>query len=146
MYNQVLYLEGAYLDPIISILGLKLSGVLSPLLFNLFIDDMKLIYGETCDPIKLFDKRLSHLLYADDLMLLSTSAKGLNKCLKCLQEYCLKWQLEIKIKSKVIIFNPTGKKLSGQNIWINGVNLEVDQSYCYLGIEVSCSGSFTIWM
>ena len=106
---------------------------------------MKLLFDETCDPIKLFDKPLSHLLYADDLVLLSTSGVGLNKCLKEIHNYCEKWHLEVNIKkSKILVFNSTGKKLSGQNFWVNGGKLEVVQSYCYLGIELSSSGSFRL--
>ena len=91
-------MKGGYLDPIPSRLGLKQGGVLSPLLFNLYIDDIKNIFDGNCDPITFFEEPLSHLLYADDLVLLSTSSTGLNKCLNNVAEYCYKWNLEINIK------------------------------------------------
>ena len=86
------------MDPIPSTLGLKQGGVLSPSLFNIFIDDIKDIFDESCDPICMFDVPLSHLLYADDLILMSTSMEGLNKCLEKLREYCDTWKMEVNIK------------------------------------------------
>ena len=52
--------------------------MLSPLLFNIFIND---IGDEMCvtDVPILHDTRISHLLYADDLVLLSTSETGLQR-------------------------------------------------------------------
>ena len=70
---------------------------------------------------------------------------GLNSCLGKLADYCEKWHLEINVKkSKIVIFNQTGKILSGQNFQLRGIRLEVVQTYCYLGIEIACSGSFRI--
>ena len=65
-----------YIDPIESFLGLKQRCVLSPILFNLFIDDIKGIFHSQCDPVQLFDTFMNHLLYADDLIMMSNSAEG----------------------------------------------------------------------
>ena len=62
--------------------------MLSPLLFNIFIDDMKNTFNDSCDPVKMLECLLPHLLYADNLVLLSTSETGLNNCLKQLGDVC----------------------------------------------------------
>ena len=67
--------------PIATTLGLKHGCNLSPLLFNLFIDDLGSEFHSCCDQVSLDGFNLSHLLYADDLILLSNSAQGLQTCL-----------------------------------------------------------------
>ena len=97
-------MNGGLLDPIPSTHGLRQGGVISPILFNLYVDGIKEIFDESCDPVKLFDSPLSHLMYADDLVLMATSQEGLNKCLSKLEKFCDTWQLEVNIeKSKVVI-------------------------------------------
>lgn len=146
MYKDISYLikvKGGYLDPISSSCGLKQGGVLSPHLFNLFIDEMKMIFDESCDPVKLLKSPLSHLLYADDLILMSNSKNGLQNCLNRLENFCDTWQLEINTtKSQVIIFNPTGRILTDVFLY-KKQNLENVKSYCYLGVEFSTNGTFT---
>ena len=148
MYQSNSYLfkiNGGHLEPIKSCMGLKQGGVLSPLLFNLYIDDIKNIFDETCDPVKALKDPLSHLLFADDLVLISTSQQGLNNCLEKLSQYCTTWQIDLNLKkSKVIIFNPTGRILNGYNFNFQGKPLEIVKTYCYLGIDIACSGSFRI--
>ena len=141
LYNSVYYqikVKGGYLVPIASKFGLKQGGVLSPLLFNLFVDDMKFIFDNSCDPLMTLGQPLSHLLYADDLLLLSTSESGLKSCLSKLESYCNRWQLELNIKKcKIIIFNSAGRLLCGPKFMFQGKTVELAQSYCYLGLELT---------
>ena len=79
LYSSIKYcvkIGKGYIDPIESFLGLKQGCVLSPILFNLFIDDIKEIFNRQCDPVLLFDTFMNHLLYADDLIMMSNSAEG----------------------------------------------------------------------
>ena len=146
IYTDISYIikvKGGYLDPIPSTLGLKQGGVLSPSLFNIFIDDIKHIFDNSCDPIQMFDVPISHLLYADDLILMSSSCEGLNQCLEKLRLYCSTWKMEVNLKkSQVIVFNSAGRLLTGYNFRFGDEMLEQVKTYCYLGIEVSCSGTF----
>ena len=50
---------------------------LSPLLFNIYIDDMKNIFTRDCDPVDLDGTLINHLLYADDLIAMSSTSEGL---------------------------------------------------------------------
>ena len=146
MYKAVFYnvkVEGGCLDPINSVRGVMQGDVLSPCLFNIFIDDIKYIFDASCDPVALLGPDISHLLYADDLILMATSEKGLNNCLARLFEFCNKWELTVNVKkSNVVIFNHTGATLKGSFTYGNTL-LQITNQYCYLGIEIRASGSFT---
>ena len=90
--------KGGYLDPISCHLGLLQGGILSPMLFNLFIDDIKYIFDKACEPINLINEQVTHLLYADDLIIFSKTESGLKQSLKNLEGYCKSWQLDINVK------------------------------------------------
>ena len=135
--------HGGHLEAIRSKYGLKQGGVLSAILFNLYIDDIKEIFDSSCDPVCILNKPLLHLLYTDDLALISTSQSGLNNCIAKLEKFFKTWQLQLNLsKCKVIVFNYSGKILNGMKFMFNGITLEVVQSYCNLGIDFICSGSF----
>ena len=147
MYKSVCYsvkINGKCTNPIESGIGLKQGCVLSPLLFNIFIDDIKKSFDPSCEPVKLHDQEISHLLYADDLILISKSSEGLQSCLLRLHNYCKKWQLTVNHKkSKAMIFNASGKVLQGFKFVYDSRELELVQDYTYLGIDISASGSFS---
>ena len=103
---------------------LVLNKVVSLVLFfSLYINDLIDHFGPDCEPLELNRKPISCLLYADDIILLSESAKGLQKSLDILKTYCDKWNLKINIgKTKVIVFNKSGR--------ISGLSC----LYCIFGI------------
>ena len=118
---------------------------LSPLLFNLFINDIHQIFYITCSPIKIDCLNLSSLSFADDLVILSESAIGLQNSLHKLSTYCKNWGLTINSsKTKVVVFNkPFTKKIRSLKFYVGKSIIEVQNSYCYLGIEISNTGNFS---
>ena len=144
MYSKVAYrikLTSGNSEDIVSNLGLKQGCPLSPMLFNLYIDDMNEIFDESCDPVEFQNDLLSHFLYADDLVLISQSRDGLQNCLNKVHEFASSKNLTISIKkSKCMVFNQTGR-LEKRIFTVNGSTLETVNSFCYLGFDVKCSGT-----
>ena len=98
LYSSIKYcvkIGNEYIDPIENVLGLKQGCVLSPILFSLFIDDIKEVFNSQCDPVLLFDTFINHLPYADDLIMIPNSAEGLQTFTDSLVEYCKNWHLSI---------------------------------------------------
>ena len=144
MYMKTEYsikLKHGYTRPIDSNLGLKQGCPLSPMLFNLYIDDIDNVFDDTCDPITIQNERLNHFLYADDLVILSQSNEGLQKCIDKVFEFSESKHLTISVKkSKTMVFNISGKFIK-EPFTLNGKALEAVQSFCYLGFDVKCSGN-----
>jgi len=123
--------------------GVKQGCVLSPIFFNIFLHDLPNIFDASCDPVTLNNSFLSCLMYADDLILISESAKGLQCALDRLYDYCNKWKLLVNIrKSNVMIFNKSGHMLKNYTFKYGDVTLDLTNEYCYLGIIFVPSGSF----
>ena len=118
--------------------GVIQGGVISPLLFNIFLEDLPPYlnneYGAKIDDIK-----IDHILQADDLVLISETQSGLQKLIYGLEKFCKRWHLEINTdKTKILIFNkryvivPVASKF-----FINSAEIEETDSYKYLGIIIS---------
>ena len=148
MYKNTKYslkLKDGCLEPINSNLGLRQGCPLSPMLFNLFIEDISDVYANSTDtdPVLLQGKAINHFLYADDLVLVSESARGLQNCLNKLATYAEHKSLTVSIKkSKTMIFNSPGHFIK-ERFHINGEALEPVNSFCYLGFEIKPSGKMT---
>ena len=144
MYNKTEYtikLKGGYTRAIKSNLGLKQGCPLSPLLFNLYIDDIKDIFDAKCDPIDIQDIKINHFLYADDLVILSESPAGLQHCIDKAFNFATAKHLTINVKkSKTMVFNHTGKFVR-DTFTLDNKALEPVQSFCYLGVDIKCSGT-----
>ena len=58
----------------------------------------------------LHDSKISHLLYADDLVLLSTTEIGLQNNIDRVNAFCKSWGLAINTdKSKIMVFSKAGR-------------------------------------
>ena len=61
--------------------GVKQGGTLSPLFFNVYIDELSILRSEQHIGCCVGDAIVNHLSYADDMIIFSPSAKGLQKLL-----------------------------------------------------------------
>ena len=121
--------------------GVKQGDSLSPTLFNCFINDLHSVFDTNCDPVCLDTRRISTLSFADDLVILSETSKGLQLALKKLEDYCHKWQLTVNIqKTKFLIFgghNQTDIKFFYKNQLLNEV-----KEFNFLGNIIDQKGKF----
>jgi rubrerythrin len=88
-------------------LGTRQGCHLSPWLFNMYINELPMLLNDiNKDIIILGNKKVPILMYADDIVLISRSASGLQRSLDLIFKYCKKWKLVVNIKkTKVMIFN-----------------------------------------
>jgi len=83
------------------------------------------------------------LLFADDTVILSKSADEFQKCLNDFNQYCMEWKLKNNPnKTKVIVFGTNKRGIRNFNFTIAGNNIEIVDSYKYLGVYFSFNGSF----
>ena len=122
--------------------GVRQGCILSPLLFNLFTADLERELRKNKSGVELCSGvPLDMLMYADDVVLISSSAAGLKKHLHTLSEFCQKWRLVVNTeKTKICVF---GKDTDTQVYSWNNTILEKTQSYKYLGVWFTKNGKFT---
>ena len=87
------------------LMGVKQGCPLIPTLFGLYVDGMDMLETADIDAPTLMGVIVPLLLYADDLVLMSESASGLQKQLDALASFCEQRQLTVNLsKTKVVIF------------------------------------------
>ena len=124
---------------------MKQGNNLSPILFDILFDDVEEIFDGSCNPIKLPNGlSINHLPYADDIATLSFLSEGLQNSLNRLYTYCNKWKIEVcTVKTKILIFNTSGKLLKGYGFHYNDKIIEQDREFKYLGItNIFCLEKF----
>ena len=67
--------------------GVKQGGILSPLLFNVYMDNLSIQLHKQSIGCSVGGTVINHMLYADDIVLFAPSAKGLQKPLDISHTY-----------------------------------------------------------
>ena len=94
--------------------GTEQGHPMSPELFKTYIHELSErlnnIEGVEC-PI-LNETALTHLLWADDLVILALSKESLQLMIDELEKFCTEWGLSVNIKkTAVMVFNKSGRQL-----------------------------------
>ena len=150
MYNKVYvssectFTKNGITQPFSSNIGRKQSCNLSPIVFNIFVNDLNEIFDKTfCQPAKIRNLTLNNLLYANDLVLVSETSSGLQRCLDRLQEYCDKWRLNVNIKKpKTMLVEKKQSSINQTSFTYKNNVLDICKSYPYLGTIISYNGQF----
>ena len=115
-------------------------------LFNLYLSDLpEFLNSPSSTDILLDDSErpINCLLYADDLVIFSRSANGLQTLLNKLESYCEKTELSVNLdKTKVMIFNNCGKSLNNYS-FNYGVN-KLNNVKSYMGMTLNPYGNFSL--
>lgn len=119
--------------------------MLSPTLFNIFLHDLpEVFYDEESQLTVVNNSPVKCLLYADDLVIMSTSENGLQHQLHKLKYFCDTSNLSVNLdKSKIMVFNNTGKRLLKYKFYFDQKKLENVKTYKYLGLQFCSFGTFT---
>ena len=124
--------------------GLLQGEISSPILFSLFVNDVELFLqnekntGLTIDQLNIY-----LLLFADDSVLISETADGLQTLLNRFELYCKKWELTVNTdKTKIMIFQNGGKIANEATFTYSNTRIETVRSFNHLGVVFTSSGSF----
>ena len=147
MYDSVktkVKLSNTVSEDFYSFLGVRQGECLSPFLFCMFLNDIEEIFiNKGIDGIDIGTMKLCLLLYADDIILFSKSAEGLQNSLNVLHDYCSKWKLTVNTKkTKVMVFRKGGRIPDNLFFTYNNVQIEIVNNFKYLGVLFTTGGAF----
>ena len=115
--------------------GVRQGGVLSPKLFNVFIDDLSKLLVNSKIGCSIANTCVNHLNYADDTVILAPTAFALQELL----DICIAYAKEVGIlynrkKTRCMYFKPkTYENLWIPSVFLDGFMLQFVNWYKYLG-------------
>ena len=115
--------------------GVRQGGILSPHFFNVYINDLSNRLNGYRIGCMLGEIVLNHLMYADDLVLISPSTSGLSKLLVECENFGIEYDIKFNSnKSAIMLISPDGNSCQKYpNFKINNENINVVSEYTYLG-------------
>ena len=128
--------------------GTRQGAILSPTLANVYFRPLVELLDDADVGARLLNAHVPAICYADDLLLISTNVKYLDKMLGIVDQFASHWMLEfvspnqLKTKSHCIVFG--GQQLSRLPVWcLSGQKLKVHNVTEHLGAIVSSDLSGT---
>ena len=131
-------LDEGLTKPFVTTVGLKQGCSISPFIFNLFVDKLPTVYDETCDGLKLGNRQLNCLIWADDCVVFALSQKGLQNAIDKTVAFFSSLGLSVNTKkTQCMIFNKRGLRpryFPTLKFHRNGQTLTNADTYTNLGI------------
>ena len=117
--------------------GVKQGGILSPRLFNVYVDVLLESLRESGFGCRIGDQYVGCISYADDIFILTASLYSLKQMIMICENYASDFQVKFNgNKSKLIIFRK-GNIEYNPCIYVNSEKVEIVKELNYLGFMIS---------
>ena len=123
--------------------GVRQGGILSPMLFNVFIDDLSVILRHALYGCYINGECFNHIVYADDTVLIATSPVALQNMIDMCAEYFDKHSLVVNMK-KTKCMSVLPKELKDIHVptfYLHNSSILTVTSERYLGVFLSSKQS-----
>ena len=117
--------------------GVKQGGILSPMLFTVFMNDLLIQLRNNGDGCNINAVFYGAIMFADDLALCAPSRRAMQKMLRLCEEYCRDCCLSFNAKkTKSLLFGKNASALKPVPLMLNNESIEFVQEWKYLGCHV----------
>ena len=118
--------------------GVRQGGIMSPYLFNIYMDQLSVKLNQLNIGCCIGDKCLNNLMYADDICCFAPSFKGLQRLVDTCVEFAAKHNIVFNCrKTKAMYFPCKFFKTTDHNLTVNDQHVEFVNSIKYLGVTIS---------
>ena len=116
--------------------GVRQGEILSSQLFNIYIDGLSDILNKSSVGGSIGGKRINHMLYADDLCIVSLSSAGLQQLLTICDQYCAMHSITFNVKKSVCMFFRCSMNNTCDitNVVLSGNTIDYVHKTKYLGV------------
>ena len=118
--------------------GVRQGGILSPILYNVFMDDLSALLSRSYSGC-FFNKQChNHLFYADDSVLMAPSPGALQNLLNICQKYASECEIKYNVKKTVCMcIKPKERgNVSVPDVTLDGKCLKWIAEHKYLGVII----------
>lgn len=120
--------------------GVRQGGLTSPDLFNLYVNDLIVELSSTPVGLRSDGRYVNNLSYADDMVLISPSIKGLQRLVSICEQYAHNHGLVYNTKkTEMMVFGSGGVPQNIPEVRLNGQPVAIVHSFKYLGHIVTSS-------
>ena len=115
--------------------GIRQGSVLSPHLFNVYVDELNIKLREAGVGCHIANEAANNFSYADDMAVVAPSATALNELLRICELFAINHYIEYNVNKSVCltILPQSLRSLSRPNIYLAGSILKYVGSFKYLG-------------
>ena len=126
--------------------GVRQGGVLSPLLFDVYVNELSELLNKSGIGGNLGGTLINHMLYADDICIVSLSSSGLQHLLNICSDYCERHDLTFNAKNSMCMYFSTSinKHCGLPVIYLGNCECQFVNEVKYLGVMIHSSMKTTI--